>query len=73
MMNLSKTYLANFNEPKEIFGDITKIDEKNIPEFDICLAGFPCQAFSMADQRKGFDDNYKGICRGTLFLDVKNM
>ena len=65
-----QTYLANFEEPKQIYGDITKIDEKQIPVFDICLAGFPCQAFSMAGQRKGFDDNYKGICRGTLFLDV---
>lgn len=65
-----KTYLANFDIPKTIAGDITKINERDIPSFDICLAGFPCQAFSMAGQRKGFEDSYKGVCRGTLFLDV---
>ena len=43
-----KTYRLNYNDEFEIAGDITKINEKYIPDFDICLAGFPCQAFSLA-------------------------
>lgn len=64
------TYEQNFCDNFEIAGDICEIDEKKIPAFDICLAGFPCQAFSIAGKKKGFDDDYYGNYRGTLFKEV---
>lgn len=56
-------YEANFNEKPS--GDITLIDETAIPDFDVLCAGFPCQAFSIAGRKKGFED-----ARGTLFFDL---
>lgn len=58
-----KTYYANYGEHPH--GDITEINEKEIPDHNILVAGFPCQAFSQAGKKLGFEDT-----RGTLFFDV---
>jgi len=61
-----ETYAANFGERPH--GDITQIDPASVPGHDILLAGFPCQAFSIIGNRKGFADT-----RGTLFFNVEQI
>lgn len=62
-----KTYEANFGEHPA--GDITRIPENSIPDFDILLAGFPCQAFSIIGKKEGFANE---TC-GTLFFDIERI
>jgi DNA (cytosine-5)-methyltransferase 1 len=61
-----KTYAANYGEVPH--GDITKIAASDIPNHDVLLAGFPCQAFSQAGLKQGFNDT-----RGTMFFEIQRI
>ena len=61
----AKAIYTNWFPNHRDWGDATKIKAEELPEFDFLVAGFPCQAFSIAGERKGFDDT-----RGTLFFEI---
>ena len=63
----AKTYYYNFGERP--FGDIQKIDPKDIPDFDVLLAGFPCQPFSIIGDKEGF----RHETQGTLFFNIEKI
>lgn len=63
----AQTYQENFKSPL-LVEDIHKVDAKDIPDFDVMVGGFPCQAFSVAGYRKGFQDE-----RGNLFFELQRI
>lgn len=70
-----KTYIANFPDSAHtVVGDITKVDQRDIPDHDVLLAGFPCQPFSIAGVSKknalGRAHGFADETQGTLFFDV---
>ncbi|MDB8541223.1 DNA (cytosine-5-)-methyltransferase [Turicibacter sanguinis] len=66
--NAAITYRENFEDVHLYEGDIHELDPTQLPKVDVLLAGFPCQAFSIAGYRKGFEDD-----RGNLFFEVMRL
>ena len=69
-----QTYEANWHDERPVAGDINKVDEHDVPDIDLLLAGFPCQPFSIAGvskkQSMGRPTGFEDKTQGTLFFDV---
>lgn len=73
-IHANATYRSNFHELHPINGDITNVDERDVPDHDVLVAGFPCQPFSLAGVSKknslGRKHGFEDATQGTLFFDV---
>ncbi len=73
-INAEKTYRIFFGNEEKNFGDLMKINPKNLPNFDVMIAGFPCQSFSINGQRKGMSDERGQIIYGLIkIMKEKNL
>lgn len=71
--NAERTYRVLFGEKERNYGDLMEINPQRLPEFDLLIAGFPCQSFSVVGQRKGLGDNRGQIIYGIIkILKTKN-
>jgi DNA (cytosine-5)-methyltransferase 1 len=72
--NAEQTYRAFFGQEEKNFGDLMKINTKELPNFDLMIAGFPCQSFSINGQRKGMEDERGQIIYGLIkIMKAKNL
>ena len=72
--NAEKTYRLFFGEEEKNYGDLMKINTDNLPNFDLMIAGFPCQTFSVIGQRKGMCDKRGQIIFGLVkIMKAKNL
>ena len=72
--NAEKTYRLFFGEEEKNYGDLMKINPNDLPDFDLMIAGFPCQTFSVMGQRKGMCDKRGQIIFGLIeIMTAKNL